>query len=102
MNITKEKAGSRGRWDPLTKTRAATIHRLKTVRCVLPEAPCRELMICAGNEPSGYACISIWRLPQQPANMPMSQFLLQSSSGSYATPALALPATPLWTCHSEK
>ena len=25
--------------------------------------------ICASNEPSGHTCMSIWRLPQQPANL---------------------------------
>ena len=25
--------------------------------------------IFAGNEPSGHACMSIWRLPRQPANL---------------------------------
>ena len=42
--------------------------------CVLPKAPCRELD----------------EFRKSP--------LLQSSRGSYTSPALALPATLLWTC----
>ena len=53
----------------LARSKGATIHRPKAVRCVLPEAPCREQKI--------------------------SVVLLQSSRGSYASPALASPTTPL-------
>lgn len=59
-----------GAKNPVGK-QGAIIHHLKDGDCVLPKAPCRELD----------------EFRKSP--------LLQSSSGSYASPALALPATPL-------
>lgn len=40
--------------------KGAIIHRLKVVHCVLPKAPCRELMISAQDKPS--APIIQWKL----------------------------------------
>ena len=53
----------------------ATIHHLKVVCCALPGASCGKRMIAR--------------------SVPASA---NHHRGSYTSPALAAPATPLWTC----
>ena len=43
-----------------------------------------EWRICASNEPSRHACMSIWRLPRQPANLFAGPCRLLCTGHSYA------------------
>lgn len=69
----ERKAGRRGGRKPLTETRAQ-LYSTKDGDCILPKAYCMELDDFRKSN------------------------LLHSSRGSYTSPALALPATPVWIC----
>ena len=48
-----------GKWQPVAHFVATPLPDF------VADLPCLAVFMCASNEPSGYACTSIWRLPRQ-------------------------------------